>query len=593
MLFSKIDVMDKIDKLPIEQYQEFHQAIMTDNDVYVLEILTQNKDLINARFDFSVAEDANLSKSLRKKGETQPHYALTLAISKASIKVVQVLLELGADVQIKEADGYNIIHVLLLAASQNAHVDKQFLDIYKIVAGDDTITGLLLEESEDGLRPLEMAACLGLMNFTKRIMNTPEVYLAKSVTKGAIIYKWYDVTDYEKLGLKSRKDRSPLFFLRNIDKDILLKKETSEFCEWSVIQQWINNKVFCNLPLAILWFLQRLLYIGLICVLDLTVPESWISAFNTNQANDSDMVSSENISEANDGSCRGVKAIPFPINQRFWATFGIVLASAIFVCYDVLNFLTTRCTAKPEKAIRKLRGKGSRAVVSTPFFRIMHFIFCLSVGFKLSIKLILLLGGFTQPDYNVTELLVVCWSLLYFMQLMEQIGYLVVILEKLVMETFRLLILALAIYVPFVIIYLRLYTQAGICDVILMDDLLSVLYDVFLINFNMITFKPIPGAGGVIYGVHMLYVLLISIILMNLIIAIYSEIVSQLAPHRMIISKLQRLSIMLVVESRLKVLFYPYHLVMQKFSSYELVDSRIFIVDVSTSDVHTKSFTLN
>ena len=59
MLFSKIDVMDKIDKLPIEQYQEFHQAIMTDNDVYVLEILTQNKDLINARFDFSVAEDAN------------------------------------------------------------------------------------------------------------------------------------------------------------------------------------------------------------------------------------------------------------------------------------------------------------------------------------------------------------------------------------------------------------------------------------------------------------------------------------------------------------------------------------------------------
>ena len=65
---------------------------------------------------------------------------------------------------------------------------------------------------------------------------------------------------------------------------------------------------------------------------------------------------------------------------------------------------------------------------------------------------------------------------------------------------------------------------------------------------------------------------------MNLIIAVYSATVSQLAPHGAIISKLQCLSIMLVIERRLGVILYPYYYVMQKYSTYVLKDKRIFIL---------------
>ena len=214
--------------LPFGLYQEFYHAIVTDDDVFVNNQIQKDWEVVNGRFDYSSPEDQELSKSIRKRGDLQPHYPLTLAVSKGSIKVMRILLEQKADIRIKESDGYNIIHILLVAASKGIPDDPKLLETYDIIENDKAISDLLLEESDDGLRPLEMAACLGLMTFTKRIMNTPGVYLAKTLIKGDVVYKWFDVTDYEKLGWKSRRDRSPLFFLRQIDIQDVEKKETVE-----------------------------------------------------------------------------------------------------------------------------------------------------------------------------------------------------------------------------------------------------------------------------------------------------------------------------------------------------------------------------
>ena len=136
-------------------------------------------------------------------------------------------------------------------------------------------------------------------------------------------------------------------------------------------------------------------------------------------------------------------------------------------------------------------------------------------------------------------------------------------------------------FYPFVHLLSRIYSDVGVCDVIRLDSTSTAMYDVFTINMNMIKFKSVSEfQDSYIYALHVLYVLLISIILMNLIIAVYSDTVSQLARHRSVISHLQRLSIVLLIERRVSILMYPYYFLMLKLSSYQVENNKIYIIDV-------------
>ena len=242
------------------KHQTYFEAIVTDDEDTVHKNIIEDKTLINVRFDFAIPQDKELRKSDKKAGDIQPHYPLTVAACNGSVKVLQLLLEFKADMTTKDGDGYNVLHMLLLEASKGSQNYPKLHEIYKIFEDHEVIEALLMEESDDGLRPLEMAACLGLMKFTQMIMNTPGVYLDKQVVKGNMVYKWYNITEYEKPGFKSRRAFSPLFFLQKIDYKDLGNSETTAFFKWPVLQMWIKNKVFCNYPLAIVWMFIRIFY---------------------------------------------------------------------------------------------------------------------------------------------------------------------------------------------------------------------------------------------------------------------------------------------------------------------------------------------
>ena len=68
---------------------------------------------------------------------------------------------------------------------------------------------LFFSEDQKGMRPLELACDLGTFPMIKRILTVDGVYRFPRSTPSLRRYVWYDVTDYEIFGGKSRHSLSP------------------------------------------------------------------------------------------------------------------------------------------------------------------------------------------------------------------------------------------------------------------------------------------------------------------------------------------------------------------------------------------------
>ena len=68
--------------------------------------------------------------------------------------------------------------------------------IVKLI-GTEKMKELLLLRNIGKFRPLDWAMFLNAYGLAMAMINTPGVHLVKEKHKGALVTRWYDVTDYE------------------------------------------------------------------------------------------------------------------------------------------------------------------------------------------------------------------------------------------------------------------------------------------------------------------------------------------------------------------------------------------------------------
>ncbi len=132
-----------------------------------------------------------------------------------SQKLIQLFLENNVNVNDTDDNGNNFIHTLVTTAALNPQQEERCcLTLQKLINKLDKTSSpaMLMQENNQGLRPVEMAAKDECWKLFQSIMSTEDVYLQHSEDCGNILLNSYSITDYER---SERTFESPLLsFMR-------------------------------------------------------------------------------------------------------------------------------------------------------------------------------------------------------------------------------------------------------------------------------------------------------------------------------------------------------------------------------------------
>jgi hypothetical protein len=186
-------------------------------------------------------------------------------------QIVDILLKEGVDVLQQDCFGNNVIHSLVMQVFYHPQLEETLVDNFqrfmKLLSPEQVKT-LLLSENMYKVSPVEFAAQHGTCRMVIAIMNVPGVHLYKVQQFGTIVYKWYDVTEYESA---ERYGKSPLIFLLFADKKIIRTSAFQQLHSKSLFTKWFDAKFKTNIPYIIVWFIVRLCYITCYFVYDMDI----------------------------------------------------------------------------------------------------------------------------------------------------------------------------------------------------------------------------------------------------------------------------------------------------------------------------------
>ena len=162
---------------------------------------------------------------------------LSLALASGNPDLVDVILDAGADPRLQDDDGNNCFHHLVLLAK---HDTPRAVVMYQKLCetfGDAELKDLLHTRNQKGLKPLDLAAKLFQLNMMQAIISTLNVYkfiVAELPLSRCVAY---DVSDYE--GTASKTRESLLYSLTELtEEEVKVANEigllhNEPFCSWS------------------------------------------------------------------------------------------------------------------------------------------------------------------------------------------------------------------------------------------------------------------------------------------------------------------------------------------------------------------------
>ncbi len=119
------------------------------------------------------------------------------------------------------------------------------------------------------------------------------------------------------------------------------------------------------------------------------------------------------------------------------------------------------------------------------------------------------------------------------------------------------------------------------CSIVRANNAISLVYDTFTIMLNMVSFKNIGISDSFtllnLGLLHFFYVFVVGILLINFLIALFSNTVSVMSKHKKIIMKLQRLSVTVILDYRIAFFVKPYIRKRQK-QHFMFVKDKVFLV---------------
>ena len=206
----------------------------------------------------------------------QPTKPFSLAAICGSHQIMDTIIQNKGDVLGSDWNGGNVVHCMVSFAFLHPQREPNICRSYEYLTSllnTETMRKLRMQENNDKLRPLEMAAQLGVFALFRFILETKGVYLVQSERLGIYQHKSYDLTDYENFTSDdNRCVKSPLHFLAYADKRNLENPNTTALLKWQLISRWIEEKFQKNRALLLLWFIFRLVLSTLFFCLIMSKP---------------------------------------------------------------------------------------------------------------------------------------------------------------------------------------------------------------------------------------------------------------------------------------------------------------------------------
>ena len=107
----------------------------------------------------------------------------------------------GANVSVLE-DGNNVIHLLAERTYQDQDMENDIILTYQKICdliNEKELSTLLKQKNSFGFTPLQWCLCHNAYGLYQLILNTLGTYVIKEQEEGAIVRRWYDVTENESM----------------------------------------------------------------------------------------------------------------------------------------------------------------------------------------------------------------------------------------------------------------------------------------------------------------------------------------------------------------------------------------------------------
>lgn len=562
---------------------EWYNVVTSNNDVLVNTILENSNAeeqllLLNAPFDFR--DSAGCPEKDVGFLMTTP---LCIAVGHSAMQSVRVMLNHNVDVFQKDLYGFNVTHCIVAVAYGDKTREPEMREVYaslRQMLNRDDLQRLLKDENDDGLRPLEFAAQHGIFLVMREIFETETLYITKNVIHGPLQIKWYDITDYEYGG--ARYTKSPILFLSHIDETLISSDSVCQTIESPdcIFREWCEKKMKYYKPLVVLWFLLRLLFTT---CLFLNHNHDWKN-FSIIKGPDL----AENCTSKYT-LCKPYMYMPLTVELKITLTAYLIIHAVAIMLLDTFEFFYHGWKYKHLYSSTLCLSKATEARFR--FYRIGQFVLAVSTVFSLywSESTFIFNCGYIM-------LYTVCmWSILYFVQLMPSVGHFVIIIQHMFKDFFHFLLIFILLFLPFPQIFFRILNESSPCVEI--PDIPLFYYNTIIIMLNMVNFssmlEKVRDPTGLAVT-HLLFVFVVAVLLINFLVALFSNSVSIVTSNKRVIVPIQCLSVVIPLEKRecIKYPLYPYFRLMQR-QCYTVQNGRVYLVQKIISYKKIKPITIN
>ena len=457
-----------------------------------------------------------------------PDTAWCLAATCDSRKVMRVLVEYGANIMQVTSTNNNVLHVLSALASTGTEEEEErviaTVRYIQIILEPEVYQKLLLAENSDRLRPLELASHLGAFSLFMFFFNTPGIYITKE--EDCVLYKlqYFDITEYT---TGSRYFQCPLYAMTYIEESRISRTSVKEIYLNDPINSWIKAVYAVNTPFIVVWALLRAAYICLFLQCDLKIVS--VCTGNSTCAHTNVHTPETNL-------------------ILYWLVCGM---SVLIITIDLNEFIQ-HMICRPRWLSRVVYG-SKKAGMRRNFYRVTHFGAVLIVAIITTVTLI----GYTVNgqiihigQYGIIAAVYgFVWSALYFLQLLPTVGHYIMAVHGMLKDFANFSLLLILFFVTYSFgFYKLMHTSQTLPE---FSTALRSLYGTFQVMLNMVDFwKVIGEVGPGVFLLHISFVLMITILLMNFLIATLSSSYEHVMTYRAVFIKLQTLAVTMMADHR-------------------------------------------
>ncbi len=550
------------ESMDIEKYQFWFDALRSNNEDTVLATLNQSDKeetdrLLNGWFKCD--DDEKLHKIFTEARSS--NFSITrpfiLAGVSGSYDTLACLLQQGADPHCREEGDHNLLHSMVLISHcfpQQEEDQARWYGRCSKILGNERMALLLRGENSDGLRPLELAAKLGSCKMVKVILETPGVYLTKEKTRGMVHYQWIDVTEYETTDPElDRRGKSPLGFLAFMNEQTLMKPSTMELFTWPPFQIWLKGKAQSSMVFVIIWFLIHVMMIA----------SYFAVRADTSLLQEQGGISNENWDSNQTGNYTFVFCSSFAFYSLSSTTrTSIFLCLAMYgYCSMFFNFadsIAVRIRKTPLYFCRKFKVEFNLVVsrllyATNQMFLSLLFAF---IGTVNVVKEYMPISPDSQTLLQIFHLICtinIAFSVMVFFQILPFVGIYIIAARRMLRELLNFALLFMFWVTPFSLHFLWFFnTNSKNGCIHEFSNFQASMYSTFRIMLHMLDLASFEvHAPNILHLVHIIYVFVVAILLINFLIAVMSTSAVRTGLVDKIILHLERLNVALSLDFRL------------------------------------------